>query len=581
MKAETFLEQFARLAEAPNGIPKLRELVLQLAVRGKLVPQDPNDEPSSVLVARIRSEKERLSSSRSARRRKGYSTAGPLEPFELPALWCWLQLDAVAHIQTGKRMKGGARSEGVISLGGEHLRPDGTVNYSVPRYVSEDFYQEMQTGQVQLLDTLMVKDGATTGKTALVEEMPEDGRAAVNEHVFILRRFGEMNPRALFLFVRALSAEHIAAQSQGIIGGIGMGVACSMPFPIPPLAEQKRIVAKVDELMALCDELESKQQAVRTKQIALNRASLHALAEPNGTSLATAWHRVRDQFDHLYTSPKTVNELRQTILQLAVMGRLLPQDPNDESAGVLLRQRFELPEGYVRRRKIQKQTPPNLEEDLFGHLPQSWVWKSVLELYKSRALIDYGDGNHGSLYPRKSEFGEAGITFVTAADIASGVVLWSGCKHLAEERANQLTKGWAFGGDVLLTHNATVGRVAYVEENIGSFLLGTSVTFYRLHNSAVVPRYLFYVLMSPVWQKQLRAVMEQTTRNQVSIQKQAHFRVPIPPLLEQERIVAKADQLMTLCDGLEAKLQQSQTDADNLLTAIVHELVGDSRRRRQ
>ena len=206
---------------------------------------------------------------------------------------------------------------------------------------------------------------------------------------------------------------------------------------------------------------------------------------------------------------------------------------------------------------------------VFPDIPATWSYSDVQSLYDLNIIVDYADGNHGALYPRSEEFGSEGITFVTARDLADGRVESSSCAKLNQQRANQLVKGWGRGGDVLLTHNATVGRVARVEADAGSFLLGTSVTFYRLNPHALSADYFFYFLRSSVWQGQLEAIMAQTTRNQVSIQKQAFFRVVVPPLAEQHRIVAKVDELMALCDQLEAQLTQRQTDSRRLLDAVL------------
>ncbi len=199
---------------------------------------------------------------------------------------------------------------------------------------------------------------------------------------------------------------------------------------------------------------------------------------------------------------------------------------------------------------------------------QSIAWA---DLYDANIVIDYADGNHGSLYPRSSEFGDEGVTFVSAKDLVGGRVIWETCSKLDRKRAGQLTKGWAQTGDVLLTHNATVGRVAKVVEHVETFLLGTSVTFYRLNGNALSSDYFFIVLQSPIWQDQLEAIMSQTTRNQVSIQKQAFFNIPLPPLAEQHRIVAKVDELMVLCNRLEASLADIAATRRRLLEALLAE----------
>ena len=192
------------------------------------------------------------------------------------------------------------------------------------------------------------------------------------------------------------------------------------------------------------------------------------------------------------------------------------QDPKDEPASVLLARKTNLPDAYQRRRKILKKASVDAPTNLFPAIPESWEYMDVQTLYDLNVIIDYADGNHGSLYPRSGEFGDSGVTFVTAKDLANGRVLWGSCAKLNEERARQLTKGWAEGGDILLTHNATVGRVARVEDGIDRFLLGTSVTFYRLNSKVLEPGFFFHVLNSRLWQGQLEAIMAQTTRNQVS-----------------------------------------------------------------
>lgn len=262
-----------------------------------------------------------------------------------------------------------------------------------------------------------------------------------------------------------------------------------------------------------------------------------------------------ENFDAIAEAPGGIPKLRSLILDLAVRGKLVSQNPEDEPAESVLTKQHELPTSYKRRKKRVKPSDLKLSESLFLEIPASWAYLTIQELYDANILIDFADGNHGELYPRKTDFGDSGITFVTAAQVINGRVVWEKCSKLIKEKADQLNKGWAKAGDVLLTHNATVGRVALVESDVDDFLLGTSVTFYRLNHSVISPNYLFYVFCSILWQKQLEAVMEQTTRNQVSIQKQAFFKIPLPPLAEQKRIVEKVDELMGLCDRYEAAKQ--------------------------
>ena len=170
----------------------------------------------------------------------------------------------------------------------------------------------------------------------------------------------------------------------------------------------------------------------------------------------------------------------------------------------------------------------------FPILPQEWAYRSIHELYEA-VSIDYADGNHGSLYPTKVDFSNDGILFVTAAQIAKGRVDFENASRLKQEKAVELKKGWSRQGDILLTHNATVGRVAMVDDKVEEFLLGTSVTFYRVDQEVIFPPFLYFALQSPIFQDQLAAVMVQTTRNQVPITTQALLRLPIPAGIGEQR----------------------------------------------
>ena len=164
MTLEALLEKFDQLSALPDAVSRMRELVLQLAVRGRLVNQSDADGTADELIEEI----SRRSRSVDGADRPAYKPSEvPLK--SIPHNWCWAPTSALCVLETGKRMKGGAQDKGVISLGGEHLKLDGSVDYDVPRYISAEFYNDMRNGHVAIEDTLMVKDGATTGKVAFVK----------------------------------------------------------------------------------------------------------------------------------------------------------------------------------------------------------------------------------------------------------------------------------------------------------------------------------------------------------------------------------------------------------------------------
>lgn len=183
-------------------------------------------------------------------------------------------------------------------------------------------------------------------------------------------------------------------------------------------------------------------------------------------------------------------------------------------------------------------TKTEFKQTEIGMVPVGWQVYSVKELKEKGAIIEFQDGNHGELYPRKHHFSESGRPFLTANLIQNGQVYVNEAPRLPEGYWKKLRIGFSRPGDVLLTHNATVGRVAVLPEQAGDCIVGTSVTYYRLDANRINNEYLAYFMLSSFFQNQLKAVMAQTTRDQVPITSQSNLLVVLPPIIEQ-KVIAK------------------------------------------
>jgi type I restriction enzyme S subunit len=515
MSNDWFFEKFALIADAPGAVDRIRELVLDLAVQGKLVEQSSNDETTDLLLKRLSG-----SDVSSFDPTTYHPSDAPLNM--LPINWRWAPTSLLCDLQTGKRMKGGAQETGVISLGGEHLKPDGSIDYSVPRYVSTAFYNDMKKGKVRAHDTLMVKDGATTGKTAFVSYLPSDGLAAVNEHVFILRWHEPIEKKLAFYFMRAFAIGHIATKSAGLIGGIRREAVLDFPFPLPPLAEQKRIVAKVDELMGLCDELEGQQQERELRKSVLVRSSLSRFAEsPTRENLGYLFH-------NSYDIPPS--ELRKSILTLAVQGLLVAHD--SESA----------------------------------------VWETR-KLKDLTTKIGSGSTPSGG----KESYQASGVPLIRSMNVHFGGFVRQGLAFLNDEQAEKLKNVAVKADDVLLNiTGASIGRVATAPRNMEGARVNQHVCIVR-PTSAITPQFLELFLASPVVQNLIDAVQVGATREALTKTMIEQFEIPVPSVGEQRRIVAKVDQLMALVDELERQQEASREKASKLLDAIVQEMTSGGR----
>jgi type I restriction enzyme S subunit len=240
--------------------------------------------------------------------------------------------------------------------------------------------------------------------------------------------------------------------------------------------------------MALCDRLEADQADAEAAHAQLVQALLDSLTQAtDAADFRASWQRLSEHFHTLFTTEASIDALKQAVLQLAVTGKLTKQSDSVENARTTYERMIPLPHGYRRQGK-QKITGASLiDTQLLPILPPSWCYLTVDDLYAANHIAEYADGNHGSDYPSKAEFGREGVLFLTAAQISDiGQIDWENCPRLKRDKAAQLTKGWATAGDVLVTHNATVGRTAIVEECPDSeCLLGTSVTLYRMNANTI------------------------------------------------------------------------------------------------
>jgi type I restriction enzyme S subunit len=257
--------------------------------------------------------------------------------------------------------------------------------------------------------------------------------------------------------------------------------------------------------------------------------------------------------------------LMASALSQACCGKASPNAEGGESASQLLDRvsRVQWPDQVEARKRRPTPLPPPPE------VPKTWLVVQAGELQERGVILDIQDGNHGGDYPRKAEFGDEGVPFVTAKQFDNSTVRISEAPRLPHERASRLRIGFAKANDVLLTHNASVGDVAIAPQDAGDFLLGTSATYWRCNPEALDRRYLFFFMRSEHFQGQLQFIMKQTTRNQVSVLKQVNLWICFPPLPEQRRIVAELDALQAELDALKRLQAETATELDALLPAVL------------
>jgi type I restriction enzyme S subunit len=334
-----------------------------------------------------------------------------------------------------------------------------------------------------------------------------------------------------FHFLRSLQL--VDLNKATAVPGLNREDAYRLEILVPPTAEQKRIADKLEAVLGRVDACRARLDRV----------------------------------------PDLLKRFRQSVLAAAASGQLtedwrssqVSQEPWLKS---VKHQPVALPTDYKR---LSKQSfKPTIIEHSAGELPTTWSIHTVGELYDLKVLVDFADGNHGGLYPRKEEFGSEGALFLTATQMDDRwTVALDECPRLNWKKAKQLVKGWARNSDVLLSHNATVGRVGLIEGAKEDVLLGTSVTFYRFNQRFILPRYARIVFSSRFFQDQLESSMEQTTRDQVPITKQVSLNFLCAPVSEQAEIVRRVEALFALADRIEARLTAARAQVERLTPATL------------
>lgn len=551
------------------GITKLRELILELAVRGKLVPQDSNDEPASILLEQIAAEKAQLVKEGKIKKSKPLAEISEDEKlFDVSQGWTWCRLQDIGHdwgqkkpdvdftyIDVGSVNKelGLIESAKVVSTEeapsrARKLVKKGTVIYSTVRpyllniaVVDKDFFPE------------------PIASTAFAIIHPLEGVSSS----FVYRY---LRSPSFVSYVESCQTgiAYPAINDKQFFNGL---------IHLPPTNEQHRIVAKVDELMLLCDDLEQQTETSIDAHATLVEVLLTTLTDSaDANELAQNWARLSENFDSLFTTEQSIEALKQTVLQLAVMGKLVPQNPDDEPASVLLEKIAEEKDKLVKEKKIKRAKPlPLIDDDEKPfELPRGWEWCRVAEISNLKGGFAY----------KSSEFSDSGkYQVIRMGNIRPDYLrLDTNSVFIPKDLAENTEDYRLDSGDILLTMTGTKGKKDYLYSLVVSDSDLLQRQLYLNQRLCRVRPILIDVgflniaikenrLMTPVFSKSTGSANQAN----IGIDAISSWVFPLPPINEQHRIIFKFDALMKICDQLKNKLQQSQLTQVQLTDALVEQ----------
>lgn len=556
MNVQRLLQHYERIADAPDAIARLRRFVLDLAVRGKLVPQNAGDEPP---VGRLATARAELRQQAETAKRMRWKETKPVSKNEIdkdvPLGWAAARINDTGLYINGLAFKPSDwKQSGVPIIRIQNLTdPQKEFNY-----VTGDFPDEVIVRNGDLL---------VSWSATLQAFRWERGEGVLNQHIFRVIPHFELTDRNFLLLLLRSAIREMAESEHAhglVMAHINRGAFLNHVVLIPPLAEQQRIVAKVDELMGLCDRLEAAREAREATRDRLAAASLARLNTPDHYTFKDDACFTLDALPALTTRPDQIKRLRQTILNLAVRGKIVPQDPSDEPASELLKR---IAKEKAGSKKSEAGGVCNSPSEIDGfdaqlNLPIGWAWATL------GAITHIGTG----LTPSKarSDYYEGGnIPWINSSATSEDVI--QEARFFVTQKAVKECRLKIFPAGSLVValygQGKTRGQVA--ELGLDATVNQACAVVQWLPSFQEIKGFVSLTLAQQYDAMRERAEGGPQPNLNVGKIKDRHF--PLPPLAEQHRIVAKVDALMTQCDRLEASLDQTAATRRRLLDALLAE----------
>jgi len=599
-----FIEQFEVFARAPGGIKILRGLILDLAISGRLVSIKKSDTNAQQLLDEVINNRRKLEIDKKISKLKGITSTTQADfPFKIPKHWRSASFGGVADIIRGVTFPGSAKithpMEGYVAcLRTANVQQE--VDWNDLIYIPKDRVKKASQW-IKLGDCIisMANSYELVGKVSLVKAVPV--ASSFGGFIGVVRSLG-INEQYLYLFLNSQymqSAMRNTSSQTTNIANISLAGIHPIPFAFPGLEEQKRIVAKVDELMALCDKLEAQQQQQANNVLRANTAAINALlnSEPQQTeknqktsatvsvnepkaSFEQNWQRIAQHFNTLYgcTLPmpdgegrkkkhlvglENIRLFRHAVFELAITSKLHDGTSYAGKSKKYQEQTLKIKEEKIKKGIVKKSKKTSETVFLPEHgFVESWEYLPIGDMFD---FIDYRGKT-----PKKSECGKR---LISAKNIKNGYLSEDPVEYLSDtDYENWMTRGFPELGDIfLVTEGHTMGYMAINNRTDQFALAQRTITFQAYYE--VSSRFYLYGMMSGFFQNQLINNSTGSAAKGVKAAKIKSLLMPVPCLEEQQCIVAKVDQLMTLCDQLEQQLTQSYNDAEKLMQATVKALV--------
>jgi len=553
VKVSEFLENFRYVAEAPNGVTKLRELVLSLAMRGELVPQNANDTSAQQVIRQM--EQERRAAHRNVRRRppKQQSDLRATDiPYPIPETWQWVAFGSIARHNAGKTLDKGRNS-------GRPRKYITTSNLYWGRFDLNDV-REMLIRDDELdrctarRGDLLICEGGEAGRAAVWDS---DEEICFQNHIHRARLLGGIDPYYAFRYLQKLDAtQEINKYRKGVgISNLSGKALSSIPFPLAPVAEQKRIVAKVDALMALCDKLDAQKQKLETRYFSLSNAREAQFSEAS----------THQNLLQLSVPPVSGDSIRNALLLAAFKGLISQRLPEDQSVAEMLANAASEQENLLaasKRRRPQWQRKLARARAIFA-LPSSWTWVRVADVVE-RVTV----GFVGSMV---QHYRTEGIPFLRSQNVRRNRFDATGMVFISKEFHDSIAKSALAPNDVVVTRSGSVGVSCVIPKAVKEANCSDLVVI--KNPIAVVPEFLCYYLNS-VASTHIAAGKVGIALTHFNTKSVAELSLPLPPYNEQVRIVETIDAVLNTIAYFENQQLRRRKLGTQLAQAFVAAITG-------
>ncbi len=482
---------------------ELKNSILQLAVQGKLVPQCKEDEPALELTRQIIESRNQVKKNLI----KTLSSISEEEiSFDIPESWIWLRLGDFCQVYNGnsinstvKQKKYSQKCDGHCFIATKDVGFDHIVDYENGIYIPKE---EINFKVANAGSILLCMEGGSAGKKIGVL----DRDVCFGNKLCCFTPYIIDNQYLYYYLQSPVFFSAFFSSMTGLIGGVGSAKLKNLICPIPPLAEQKRIVAKIEELLPLIEE--------------------YGKAEEQLTKL----------------NAEFPDKLRKSILQQAVQGKLTERDPADEPASELLKRIKTEKEALIKSGKIKKEKllPAITDDEKPYDIPDTWEWVRLSNA--SVGQITYGIIKLG-------EEDSEGVKVLRCSDIKPGYIVTSNIRTVKKALSEEYVRTILNGGEIVINVRGTLGGCAVVPIELKGYNVAREVAVIPI-SKLISNKYLMYILLSPIFDSYLIENLRGVAYKGLNIELLSNFPIPLPPIAEQKRIVKRVEELFALCDGL-------------------------------